>query len=156
MIFCYNAIFFGRKSKKRNFFKKVLTTKILCAKIYRSQKSGCGAVGSALPWGGRGRTFKSCHSDQANNICDGGVGNGAPKTCGYVRIHSATPAKYAGMAELADALDSGSSGGNFVEVQVLLPAPTQKGSPKGLPFCVATGGEPLNPAACAHATVLFK
>ena len=25
--------------------------------------SGCGAVGSALPWGGRGRTFKSCHSD---------------------------------------------------------------------------------------------
>ena len=26
--------------------------------------SGCGAVGSALPWGGRGRTFKSCHSDQ--------------------------------------------------------------------------------------------
>ena len=26
--------------------------------------SGCGAAGSALPWGGRGRKFKSCHSDQ--------------------------------------------------------------------------------------------
>ena len=30
---------------------------------------------------------------------------------------------FAGMAELADALDSGSSESNFMEVQVLLPAP---------------------------------
>ena len=28
--------------------------------------SGCGAVGSALPWGGRGRGFKSRHSDQCD------------------------------------------------------------------------------------------
>ena len=33
---------------------------------------------------------------------------------------------YAGMAELADALDSGSSESNFMEVQVLLPAPNSR------------------------------
>ena len=33
--------------------------------------------------------------------------------------------EYAGMAELADALDSGSSESNFIQVQVLLPAPIQ-------------------------------
>ena len=34
--------------------------------------------------------------------------------------------KYAGMAELADALDSGSSEVTFVQVQVLLPAPNSR------------------------------
>ena len=35
--------------------------------------------------------------------------------------------RYAGMAELADALDSGSSEVTFVQVQVLLPAPKLNG-----------------------------
>ena len=39
--------------------------------ILSSVASGCGAAGSALPWGGRGRWFKSSHSDQIkpNNFC---------------------------------------------------------------------------------------
>ena len=39
-------------------------------------------------------------------------------------LNSANPlTSFAGMAELADALDSGSSEVTFVQVQVLLPAP---------------------------------
>ena len=52
----------------RTFFKKGIDKRrLLWYNIkaeYSKARSGCGAVGSALPWGGRGRTFKSCHSDQ--------------------------------------------------------------------------------------------
>ena len=46
----------------------------------------------------------------------------------YKRFKECT--RYAGMAELADALDSGSSRSNSVEVQVLLPAPKNKDNRK--------------------------
>ena len=45
----------------KSFLKILLTSYRLCAII--ANASGCGAVGSALPWGGRGRWFKSSHSD---------------------------------------------------------------------------------------------
>ena len=45
-----------------------------------------------------------------------------PSQTSMVRIHPCPPSS-AGMAELADALDSGSSESNFMQVQVLLPAP---------------------------------
>ena len=66
-------------------------------------------------------------------------------------IFGATP--YAGMAELADALDSGSSRGNSVEVQVLLPAPIRKRSGLPLLFCVDTGlGQRRSSAKCPRGT----
>lgn len=32
---------------------------------------GVAQLGRALPWGGRGRTFKSCRSDQLNTVNEG-------------------------------------------------------------------------------------
>ena len=48
-----------------------------------------------------------------------------PSQTSMVRIHPRPPffLSFAGMAELADALDSGSSESNFMQVQVLFPAP---------------------------------
>ena len=34
--------------------------------VYISRKSRCSSAGRALPWGGRGRRFKSCHLDQSD------------------------------------------------------------------------------------------
>ena len=50
-----------------------------------------------------------------------------PSQTSMVRIHPRPPffLSFAGMAELADALDSGSSESNFMQVQVLFPAPNQ-------------------------------
>ena len=47
-----------------------------------------------------------------------------PSPTSMVRIHPCPPSS-AGMAELADALDSGSSESNFMQVQVLFPAPAK-------------------------------
>ena len=52
--------------------KNVLQNKMECVIIIgRSGErmvTGCGAVGSALDWGSRGREFKSRHSDQQNPL----------------------------------------------------------------------------------------
>ena len=45
-----------------------LQSKARCAILSRLKSmTGCGAVGSALDWGSRGREFKSRHSDQKSN-----------------------------------------------------------------------------------------
>ena len=53
-----NVQFFLEKPLTFAFFRAII------AESSTDDASGCGAVGSALPWGGRGRKFKSCHSDQ--------------------------------------------------------------------------------------------
>ncbi len=67
-IFLWTSVFRKKMKKVCIFSKKVLTKlsarAIIVRLCERSQRSGCGAAGSALPWGGRGRKFKSCHSDQ--------------------------------------------------------------------------------------------
>ena len=56
-----------------------------------------------------------------------------PSTTSVVRIHLPPPTELARMAELADALDSGSSGVTPVQVQVLFLAPSQE----SLKHCVS-------------------
>ena len=71
--FLFNSVFFGAGQKTNENKKNRLTNFLRCdiilftdenTKYPINQRSGCGAVGSALPWGGRGRGFKSRHSDQ--------------------------------------------------------------------------------------------
>jgi len=50
--FVFNEVILSNLLKKRMFSAIIFFV------------SGCGAVGSVLPWGGRGRPFKSGHSDQ--------------------------------------------------------------------------------------------
>ena len=59
----------------------------------------------------------------------------------YKRFKERT--RYAGMAELADALDSGSSRSNSVEVQVLLPADESLEFVSGLFCCIETEADEL-------------
>ena len=63
VLYARNRPLFEQLKIKRNFFifpidlQKSLCYNCICA-------SGCGSAGRAPPWGGGGRTFKSCHSDQ--------------------------------------------------------------------------------------------
>ena len=85
---------FGFLKKSAKNLKKLLTFAIRSDIIYKAFSealyvSGCGAVGSALPWGGRGRKFKSCHSDQnkwtALRCCSTFSFYSAPRPIWYIR-----------------------------------------------------------------------
>ena len=56
-----------KKGKKQIFLKKGLHFPFEYC-IINNVVTGCGAVGSALDWGSRGREFKSRHSDQISTI----------------------------------------------------------------------------------------
>ena len=63
---------FSRKKDEKNL-KKGLTFQFESCIITHvadatTTESGCGAAGSALDWGSRGREFKSRHSDQKIEI----------------------------------------------------------------------------------------
>ena len=58
------------------------------------------------------------------------------------------------MAELADALDSGSSESNFMQVQVLFPAPNKNGHPMdGRFLIIQSGNQDLNSEVVNEAPV---
>ena len=72
--FLLNYKLYGSKQKAKsfcNFFKIMLDISCFCViiafvesrNLNKNRISGCGAVGSALDWGSRGREFKSRHSD---------------------------------------------------------------------------------------------
>ena len=85
--------------------------------ICNQQVAGSSPIASSTLWVKRelhmGR-FPSGQREQTVNL---------PSQTSMVRIHPCPPSS-AGMAELADALDSGSSESNFMQVQVLFPAPS--------------------------------
>ena len=62
-------------------------------------------------------------AELADALDSGRVTSVKPRLGEPLRVKLNGKIEYAGMAELADALDSGSSESNFMEVQVLLPAP---------------------------------
>ena len=78
-----------------------------------------------------------------------------PSQTSMVRIHPRPPffLSFAGMAELADALDSGSSESNFMQVQVLFPAPKKKARQKCWASFFVNSGNGLEEAAMNQAPV---
>ena len=67
-------------------------------------------------------------AELADALDSGRVTSVKPRLGEPLRVKMNGKIEYAGMAELADALDSGSSESNFMEVQVLLPAPNRRNS----------------------------